>query len=362
MYRNKYPGFILFLVIYLISFSVGASPEKIIQELRLPPGFQVEVFAQVPGARSLEVASDLGVVFVGTRGSRVYAIDLKTRIPRVFASGLKVANGIAYRDGFLYIAEQHRVIRVTTDGSKDVQILFDGLPDKSHHGWRYATFGPDDRLYISVGAPCNICTVNGLEGKIIALSPRGGKPELVALGVRNPVGLAFHPKSQLLYFTDNGADNMGDDSPPDELNRLDIAGQHFGYPWFGGGQDRTPKFARQPLPEGNFIAPVIKFGAHVAALGIHFYSGSMFPPEYRDDAFVAQHGSWNRSSPVGYRVVRVRFDQAGQPVSYDPFIEGWLNEGSTLGRPVDVAELPDGSLLVSDDYNDLIWRITYQAP
>jgi glucose/arabinose dehydrogenase len=238
-------------------------------------------------------------------------------------------------------------------------VVFDGLPDKSHHGWRYATFGPDGRIYISIGAPCNVCAPKGLEGTIIALSPDGGKPEVMALGVRNAVGLAFHPKTGQLFFTDNGADSMGDDSPPDELNQLENAGQHFGFPWFGGGQDRTPQFARRPLPDRKLSAPVIAFGAHVAPLGIHFYRGSMFPPEYQHDAFVAQHGSWNRSSPVGYRVVRVRFDNNGNAVSHEPFIEGWLNAGAKLGRPVDIAELPDGSLLVSDNHGHLIWRISY---
>ncbi|MBL6928408.1 MAG: PQQ-dependent sugar dehydrogenase [Rhodospirillales bacterium] len=342
----------------------GAESDRLI----VAPGFKVEVFAKVPRARSLAVANGLGVVFVGTRGPRVYAVEFRPRAPKadkvsIVRRNLKVANGIAWKDGHLYVAEQHRVIRFAGNSLKALararpEILSRRLPDKRHHGWRYAKFGPDGRLYVTIGAPCNVCEVEGLEGTIIRLFASGGKPEIFARGIRNSVGLDFHPKTGQLFFTDNGADYMGDDSPPDELNHAPGAGLHFGYPWFGGGTDRTPAFRSSEPPPGVTF-PVVSFGAHVAALGVHFYRGRMFPAEFTNDAFVAQHGSWNRSVPDGYRVVRVRFDNVGNAIGYEPFIEGWLRDGKAWGRPVDVAELADGSLLVSDDASGTIWRITH---
>ncbi|MBT3358202.1 MAG: sorbosone dehydrogenase [Rhodospirillales bacterium] len=339
-----------------------------IERLSLPPGFTISAFADVPGARSLAVADELGVVFVGTRGSRVYAVQFRPGAPRadkvsVVRRNLKVANGVAWRDGHLFVAEQHRVVRFRGNNLQALararpQILAKGLPDKRHHGWRYAKFGPDGHLYVTIGAPCNVCEVDGLEGTIIRLPASGGKPEIFARGIRNSVGLDFHPKSGEVFFTDNGADHMGDDSPPDEFNHAPRGGLHFGYPWFGGGTDRTPAF-RGSSPPADARFPVVSFGAHVAALGVHFYGGSMFPADFAGDAFVAQHGSWNRSIPDGYRVVRVRFDNAGNATGYEPFIEGWLRGGKAWGRPVDVAELADGSLLVSDDESGTIWRITH---
>ena len=361
---------LLALVILMVSLpdlGRAASADRLV----LPPGFSVSVFARVPRARSLAVADELGVVFVGTRGPRVYAMELapggKT-VKKVSAvlRNLKVANGVAWKDDHLYVAEQHRVVRFqgkSLDGLATArpEVLFSGLPDKRHHGWRYAKFGPDGRFYVTIGAPCNVCEVEGLEGSVIRLSKDGRRPEIFARGVRNSVGLDFHPKTGGMYFTDNGADRMGDDSPPDELNHAPQPGLHFGYPWFGGGRDRTPAFATS-TPPGGVTFPAISFGAHVAALGVHFYRGSMFPGDYSGDAFVAQHGSWNRSVPDGYRVVRVRFDESGKAIRYEPFIEGWLVGGKAWGRPVDVAELADGSLLVSDDASGTVWRITYKKP
>ena len=218
--------------------------------------------------------------------------------------------------------------------------------------------GPRGRLYVAVGAPCNICALSGLEGTIVSLNAGGGMPEIFARGVRNSVGMDFQPASGHLFFTDNGADRMGDDVPPDELNRAARAGLHFGFPYFGGGDSRTSEFRNAEPPEVTM--PVVRFGAHVAALGVHFYRGAMLPAEYRNDAFVAQHGSWNRSVPDGYRVVRVRFDAGGRAQSYEIFAEGWLLGGSAWGRPVDVKELADGSLLVSDDRSGIVYRITYR--
>jgi glucose/arabinose dehydrogenase len=341
-----------------------------VERIRLPPGFTAETYAEVAGARSLAVVDTLSTVFVGTRGDAVYAVvddDRDRRADRVVRvrAGLKVANGIAWHAGYLYVAEQHRIIRLPAgdlDGlaHAEPEVIFTGLPDKRHHGWRYARFGPDNLLYVSVGAPCNICIVTGLEGTIVRLRPDGGGGvQVFARGVRNSVGFDFNPRTAEMYFTDNGADWMGDDRPPDELNRAPSAGLFFGFPWFGGGHHRTLPFADEVLPE-PVVFPEVEFGAHVAALGVHFYRGKSFPADYRTDAFVAQHGSWNRSVPDGYRVMRVRFAADRQPTS-EVFADGFLDGRRPWGRPVDVAELADGSLLVSDDHAGAIYRIRYRG-
>ena len=347
----------------------AADVEELLDTIRMPSGFQIEVYARVPGARSMAVVDALGVVFVGTRGDAVFAVvdadgDGTPERTETVRRGLKVPNGIAWRDGILYVAEQHRVVRfrcndLETLRSARPEVLFDGLPDDSWHGWRYAAFAPDGSLFVTVGAPCNVCEVEGLEGTIVRFQPAGGDPEVYAQGVRNSVGMDFHPRSGDLYFTDNGADMMGDDVPPDELNHAPRPGLHFGYPYFGGGDARTDDFRERTPPATT--SPVVGFGAHVAALGVHFYRGTRFPGEYRGDAFVAQHGSWNRTVPDGYRVARVRFDGQGRAASREIFADGWLRGGGAWGRPVDVKELADGSLLVSDDRSGTIFRITYDG-
>jgi glucose/arabinose dehydrogenase len=348
----------------------AAGADDIVAHLSLPDGFAIEVYAEVPKARSLVVAPELGVVFVGSRGRTVHAIvdadmDGRAESVTVAADGLRVPNGLAWRDGRLYVAEQHRVVRYRFPdraalGRVAPEVVFDGLPDKRWHGWRYAAFGTDGGLYVAVGAPCNVCRISGLEGSIVRLDVSSGDAAVYARGIRNSVGIDFQPGTGTMYFTDNGADHMGDDSPPDELNRAETAGLHFGYPWYGGGGDRTAEFRGRTPPDGVRF-PEVAFNAHVAALGIHFYRGTGFPDEYRRDAFVAQHGSWNRSIPIGYRVMRVRFGADGRAGGAEPFIEGWLRDDrGVLGRPVDVAELPDGSLLVSDDYAGVVYRVSYR--
>ena len=339
-----------------------------LKSLNSPDGFSVELFARVPGARSMAVANDLGVVFVGTRDESVYGVSLKDRTVKRVLDDLKVPNAVAFKDGHLYVAEQHRLVRFKATNADTLlqpraDVLFEGLPNNPWHGWRYAAFGADGALYVAIGAACNICFVTGLEGTIQRFDEKNNwQPETFAEGVRNSVGIAVQPATGELYFSDNGADNMGDDSPPDELNRAAVAGLHFGYPYFGGGADRTSAFRLSRLPQ-NATQPVVRFQAHVAALGFAFYEGDMFPNDMKGDVFLAQHGSWNRSEPVGYRVVRVRFDNHGNPTGREPFIEGWLEaDGSKWGRPVDVKELSDGSLLVSDDGADAIWRISYTKP
>ena len=338
-----------------------------LDRIKLPAGFKIDIFAQVPEARSMTVVPSLNAVFVGNRrGDKVYAAidadrDGKAEEVKTVVSGLKSPNGIAWKDGYLYVGEQHRVIRIpatdlkTIDGTKR-EVVLDGLPDKSHHGWRYIGFDPKGHLYVTVGVACNICAAEGLEGKIVRVE--NGKTFVVASGHRNSVGLDWHPKTGQMFFTDNGADNMGDDVPPDELNVLTAEGQDFGFPAYGGGESKTKEFGAKA--RADMVPPVVKFGAHVAALGVHFYRGDSFPQDYRTDAFVAQHGSWNRSTPDGYRVVRIKMEADGKVIGTEPFAEGWLQGRSAWGRPVDVKELPDGSLLVSDDAGGRIYRISYQ--
>ena len=218
--------------------------------------------------------------------------------------------------------------------------------------------GPDRRLYVTVGAPCNICDVADPEGTILRMGLDGSRPEIFARGIRHSVGINFHPRTGQAYFTDNAADRMGDNVPPDELNHVPRAGLHFGFPHYAGGDAVSPGYARRKPPP-NVVFPVVAFGAHVASLGVHFYRGAMFPRADRTDAFVAQHGSWNRSIPDGYRVMRVRFDDSGKALGREVFASGWLEDRSHWGRPVDVKELPDGSLLISDNYPGVLYRVTY---
>jgi glucose/arabinose dehydrogenase len=343
------------------------APEPPLVHLHLPPGFAIEEYAKVPGARSLLVADGGARVYVSTRGSEVFAIldperDGHANQVVAVASGLKVPNGLALApDGTLLIVEQDRIIDLASSGRAKVIVPRGVLPDRSEHGWRYAGLGPDGRLYVAVGAPCNVCEVKGFEGTIIRMRPDGRELQIFARGIRNSVGFDWHPVTGELFFTDNGGDNLGDDIPPDELNGAPEPGLDFGYPYVYGDNVPYPQFKDQTPPQPT-KPPALAFEAHVAALGIHFYTGSMFPAEYRDDAFVAEHGSWNRSTPIGYRIMRVRFGPDGQPTGQEVFIDGWLGaDGSVYGRPVDLKELPDGSLLISDDDNGLIYRITYRG-
>jgi glucose/arabinose dehydrogenase len=233
------------------------------------------------------------------------------------------------------------------------------FPDKSHHGWKYLRFGPDGKLYVPVGAPCNICDEPGF-AQIRRISADGSGAEVYAEGVRNSVGLAFHPDTGELWFTDNGRDLLGDDLPGDELNHAPHAGMHFGYPWCHQGDSLDPEFGHGKTC-ADYTAPALKLGAHVAALGLTFYTGSMFPPEYRKQLFIAQHGSWNRSEKVGCNIILVRFDGKGNVLDQELFATGWLQGDDCWGRPNDVLQMPDGSLLVADDKTGRIYRISYKG-
>lgn len=348
----------------------AADGELPVAGLSTPAGFRVAVWARVPGARSLALAPD-GTVFVGTRGEgSVWAVrddDSDGRADRTveIASGLRSPNGVAVRDGDLYVAEIHRVLRFDDilgrlDDPPAPVVVRDDFPTEGHHGWKFIRFGPDGKLYVPVGAPCNVCLESDpIFASITRMQPDGSDREVFAHGVRNTVGFDWHPDTGELWFTDNGRDWLGDDLPPDELNRAAEPGLHFGFPFCHGGDLADPEFGdRRPCSE--FVPPVAKLGPHVAALGMRFYTGGMFPSEYRGDVLIAEHGSWNRSTKIGYRVTRVRLD-GSRAVSYEPFIEGWLDDGRVWGRPVDVEVLADGSLLVSDDHAGAIYRVTFSA-
>ncbi len=343
--------------------------EGVLDKIKLPPGFQISIFAEMPKARSIAVGKPNGVVYVGSRHGQIYSMvdanrDGVADEVRERATGLPVPNGVAMQDSMLYVGMQDRVAMWPVPAEFDtslplepLQTVKDGFATDFLHGWRYIDFGPDRKLYVALGAPCNICDLKENTGKIVRMNPDGSEYEVVADGVRNSVGFDWHPVTGELWFTDNGADGMGDDTPPDELNRVKEPGGNYGFPYFVGTV-KLPGY-EDKTPPVETIAPEIEFQAHTANLGIHFYRGGMFPQEYRNDAFVAQHGSWNRTEPDGYRIMRVRFDENGDPTGTEVFADGWLSDGAAVGRPVDIEELPDGSLLVSDDFAGVIYRISY---
>lgn len=348
--------------------AVAALP---IERIKLPPGFHIEVLSDaVPSAREMTLSPN-GILYVGSIDGHVYALELQNgRATRrhAIASGLESPAGVAWRDGALYVSAVSKILRFDAidthlnDPPKPA-VVIDTLPSETHHGWKFIAFGPDGKLYVPQGAPCNVCLKDRDRFAMIGrMDPDGSHHEVVARGVRNTVGFGWHPTTHELWFTDNGRDLMGDNVPSDKLNRAPHAGMDFGFPYCHGGDTPDPQFGKDH-PCTSFAPPVVQLGAHVAALGMRFYTGSMFPPEYRNNVFIAEHGSWNRSTKVGYRVVRVMTDPDGNRARQQVFAEGWLQPGEAVwGRPADVLPLLDGSLLISDDYAGAIYRVTYSAP
>ncbi len=353
------------------SASLPTGPiDKDLEQIKLPEGFRIDYYAKdVENARSMAL-SESGVLFVGTREEdKVYAIvdknkDGKADETVVVVSGLKSPNGVAIKDGDLYVAEINRVIKFndienTFRNNPKYEVVNDKFPSDAHHGWKYIAFGPDNKLYVPVGAPCNICkSENPIYASITRMNADGSGLEVFAEGVRNTVGFDWHPESKDLWFTDNGRDMMGDDMPADELNKATEKGMHFGYPYCHAGDILDPEFEKGRNCS-EFVQPVQKLSPHGGSLGMKFYTGNMFPEEYRNQVFVAEHGSWNRSEKIGYQVGLVKQDESGT-TSHTAFAEGWLQGQEAWGRPVDVLVMPDGSMLVSDDANNAIYRITYQ--
>lgn len=339
--------------------------------LKVPPGFQISlVTSRVPFAREMAIG-DRGTIFVGSRASgTVYAVRDENGDgigERVFPllKGLHSPNGVAFRAGSLYVAEISRITRYDDIESHLEKppapvVVRDDFPTDEWHGWKFIAFGPDDHLYVPVGAPCNSCERKDPRfASILRMKPDGSALEVFAKGVRNTVGFDWDPADGVLWFTDNGRDELGDDLPPDELNRAPKAGMHFGFPYCHGGDIADPQLGRG-RPCSDFSAPARKLDAHVAALGMTFYSGVAFPPEYRGDIYIPEHGSWNRSSANGYRVMRVSVEN-GRAVSYEVFADGWLRTDGkeAWGRPVHVLETPNGELLISDDRAGAIYRIRW---
>ena len=338
-----------------------------IERIELPAGFEITVFNDnVDNARAL-TCGDRGTIFVGSRGrGAVYALrdedgDNVAELRWVIARDLVLPSGLAFRDGSLYVAAHDRILRYDDiesrlDDPPEPAIVRDDFPDDRAHGWKYLRFGPDGRLYVPIGAPCNACDRDDY-AVITRLDPAGSGREIFARGVRNTVGFDFHPETGELWFTDNGRDHLGDDLPPDELNHAPRAGLHFGFPYCHGGFFLDPEHGAGRDCE-EFTPPVQLLGPHVAALGMRFYTGTSFPEVYRGRIFIAEHGSWNRSRKIGYCVTTVTLD-GDRAVSYEPFATGWLQGEKVYGRPADLLVMPDGSLLVSDDYEGVVYRIAY---
>jgi glucose/arabinose dehydrogenase len=352
-----------FALLAAVIFCSSAAAAPRLDEIRLPPGFRISVYAEnVKAARALALGSR-GTLFVGSAADAVYAIPAGGGAPRVVARRLDAPHGVAFRDGALYVAEVGRVLRYDDiesrldDPPKPV-VIADDLPRERHHGLKPLRFGPDGMLYVGIGSPCNVCEPSGEHGTIERFDPTGkGKREIFARGIRNSVGFDWDPRTKELWFTDNGADNMGNDVPPDELNHAPRAGMNFGFPYCHGGDVPDPRYGAGHACK-EFTPPAQKLGAHVASLGMRFYTGTKFPEAYRGAIFIAEHGSWNRNPKSGYRVTVVKL-QGGRAVSYEPFAQGWLQGDDAWGRPVDVIVAPDGALLVSDDRAGAVYRIDY---
>jgi glucose/arabinose dehydrogenase len=343
-----------------------------LEKIKLPAGFSISVFAEVENARSLAI-SPSGTVFVGNRdGDKVYGVkdtngDFVADKKWILASGLKSPNGVAFHDGDLYIAEISRISKLADieshlESPPKPAVVNDKFPTDDHHGWKYIAFGPDGKLYVPVGAPCNICEKKDeIYASITRMNPDGSGREVYAKGIRNSVGFTWHPETKALWFTDNGRDMLGDDTPSCELNVATAAGQHFGYPYCHEGSVKDPEFGNKRRCS-DFVPPADKLGPHVAPLGLKFYTGKMFPSQYSNNIFVAEHGSWNRSKKIGYNVTVVKLGN-NKVTGHEVFASGWLDDATqkVWGRPVDVLVLNDGSMLVSDDYANVIYRIAYKG-
>lgn len=359
-----------------------------LENIKLPPGFKIALYAVVPDARHMAVGPSTGVVFVGTRKTKIWSVtdrtkarvadDVKRFAPSVT---MKVPNGVCFsRDGMLYAVEHNRVLVYPAaeffyegpDVAAGIVVpqgeLVPVAEESFNHGARACRVGPDNKLYITLGNPFNVPSAekaeiygkNGMMG-IVRMDQNGQNREVYAQGVRNSVGLDFNPDDKTLWFTDNQVDGMGDDIPPGELNRATEMGQHFGFPYYGGGDVKTVEFKDAEVPV-DVVFPQVEMDAHAADLGMTFYSGQMFPEQYRGGIFSAQHGSWNRTTPIGARIMFTSLKEDGTADTTKVFAEGWLSPNNEyLGRPVDVAVLPDGSLLVSDDYVGAIYRISYEG-
>jgi len=342
-----------------------------LEALRLPPGFQISVFAELTNPRQLAL-SESGIVYAGSfRPGHLYGVidansDGSADKVVTIDHDLTLPTGIAIQDGDLYVGAVNKLlvyqnIDQTFESSPKPYVLYDELPEETHHGWKYLGFSPEDKLFFNVGAPCNVCerenpwfaTIMSLD-----LDREPLQPEIFAHGVRNSAGFSWHPGTGELWFTDNGRDLLGDDTPSCELNRAPRAGLHFGFPYLHASSVIDPKFGAPAFP---VVPPVVELGPHVAPLAIKFYTGTMFPEQYRGQIFIAEHGSWNRTPEAGhtgYNITMVNPETGATTI----LIDGWLKNNVAWGRPADILEMPDGSLLIADDHANVIYRLTYETP
>ena len=361
--------------------SKNSDMDTFLEKIELPDGFKIEIYASdVENARSMTV-SPSGTIFVGNRKSdNVFALidennDGKVDKKYLITDKLKnMPNGVAFHNGNLYVAEVNKIwvfkdienkLKLIDENGlypEDPILITDDFPSDKHHGWKYIAIGPDNKLYVPVGAPCNICeSRDEIYSTITRMDLDGSNREIYARGVRNTVGFTWNKQTEEMWFTDNGRDMLGDNYPPCELNKVTKPDQHYGYPYCHGGDISDPEFGTKFSCE-DFIKPMQNLGPHVAPLGLKFYNGDMFPEEYKGDIFIAEHGSWNRTKKIGYRITRVKI-RDNKSVGYEPFISGWLEKdiNDAWGRPVDIVILKDGSMLISDDYANVIYRVTYSG-
>ncbi|HKZ05398.1 MAG TPA: PQQ-dependent sugar dehydrogenase [Methylomirabilota bacterium] len=343
-----------------------AAAEIPVDKIKLPAGFKVSLWASGLGNARVMEWGDKGTLFVSSRtAGNLYAVIDKggQREVKLLAKGLNLPNGIAFRNGTLYVAEIHRITKMVgiedkLDSPPAMEVVYETLPKDVPHGWKYLAFGPDGKLYFNIGAPCNICIPPDTHANISRINPDGTGFEYFAHGVRNSVGFDWHPVTKELYFATHARDWMGDDMPSDRLDVAPRKGLHFGFPFCHQGDTPDPEFGKGRSCS-EFAKPVLNTGPHVAGNGVEFYTGSMFPPEYKNRMFLAQRGSWNRTQKLGFRVMMVTLNPGGAP-KYEPFAEGWLQGNDIWGRPVYTRQMKDGSLLISDDYAGAIYRVTYQ--
>jgi glucose/arabinose dehydrogenase len=337
-----------------------------VDKLKVPSGFKVSLWASgLPNARVM-TWGDKGTLFVSSRvAGNVYAVLDRggSREVKTIAKGLNLPNGIAFKNGVLYIAEIHRITKMEgiedkLDAPPAMTPVYETLPKDAPHGWKYLAFGPDGKLYFNIGAPCNICIPPDTHANISSVNPDGTGFEYFAHGVRNSVGFDWHPVTKELYFATHARDWLGEDVPDDRLDHAPKKGLHFGFPYCHQGDIPDPEFGKGRSC-AEFAPPLLKTGPHVAGNGVQFYTGSMFPPEYRNRMFLAQRGSWNRSQKTGFKVMMVTL-RPGDVPRYETFAEGWLDGDKFWGRPVYTQQMKDGSLLISDDYVGAIYRVTYQ--
>ena len=339
--------------------------QKNLSSVKLPPGFKISVYAQGVNSARQMAWGDKGTLFVGSFGvGTVYAITDNGKTVKPILTGLKMPTGVAFRDGALYVVDIDKILKYenaesSLDKMPDPKVVYSDMPPYVAHGWKYLVFDKQGWLYVPFGPPCNECLPPTSLSQVRRVNPNTGEAELVALGVRNSVGGDVDPRTGHYWFTENARDWISDDKPSDKLNYVGKIGSHYGYPYCHEGDIVDPKYGMGHKCS-EFVPPALKLGAHVAPLGMKFYTGAQFPAEYKNNIFIAEHGSWNRHKYQGARIVRVIADPQGKSVKQQVFASGWINgDRSYTGRPADVLLAPDGSLLVADDWAGAIYRISY---